>query len=272
MDKINRLVRPSGKAGLAAILSLLAAALVVVLVWEWQNGLALRSRVLQLVQGRQNPPPLTLVPPYALDAPQTYASITLHPLFTSTRQPPPPPATQASAPAEQDLELTGVFINARNAVALVKDRHTGQTQRILFPEKADSAHVTPALTSGSESAARTPGASGSNPNPSNLQIEQVQPTSVVIRQGGSTAKLDLQVALSHKPLNPAAPQPSVPLVTPEQRGAQPNEPKPAAGLPAAGLPPPASKVIRVNGAEIPVDQLPRVNEIRKRLGLPPLSP
>lgn len=271
MDKINRLVRPSGKAGLAAILSLLAAALVVVLVLEWQNGMALRSRALQLVHGRQTPPPLTLVPPYALASPQTYASIALHPLFTSTRQP-PPLATQASAPAEQDLELTGVFINAKNAVALVKDRHTGQTQRIFFPEKTASTQVAPVFTPRSASAARTSGASESNSGPSNLQIEQVQPTSVVIRQDGNTAKLDLQVALSHKPLNPAAPQPSVPLLTPEQRGAQPNEPKPAAGLSAAGLPPSASKVIRVNGAEIPIDQLPRVNEIRKKLGLPPLSP
>jgi hypothetical protein len=271
MDKINRLVRPSGKAGLAAILGLLAAALVVVLVLERQSGLALRSRVLQLVQGHQNLPPLTLVQPYALASPQTYASITLHPLFTSSRQP-QQLATQASAPVEQDLELTGVFINAKNAVALVKDRHTGQTQRIFFPEKDGSTQVVPVFTPGSESPVRPWGRLGGNTSPPNLQIEQVQPTSVVIRQAGNTAKLELQVALSHKQLSSAAPPPSVPLVVPEQRGAQPNEPKPAAGLPAAGLPTPASKVIRVNGAEIPVDQLPRVNEIRKKLGLPPLAP
>ena len=191
----------NGQKRLSAVLLLAAAALVALLAYEWQQGIALRDSVLALkTRPAATPPALHIEPPFRLNDLAAYARITEQPLFVASREPAKAEPVQAAKPPEQ-FQLTGVAQSPQQDVVLLRNVKTGKTERLKTGEKT----------------------------PDGLQLETVKPNGVTLKQNGQDVTLDLSVALSAPPTAPpTAPAPSTsPVVPPSQAGGA-SVPKPKA--------------------------------------------
>lgn len=227
---------------LGALLAGIALALAGLTAYEWQAGQGLRARLEREVRsGVAQAEPTRILPPFALQTMNAYSGIVQHPLFTPNRQ--PAPAVGASAAPPRKLILTGIATDGGTSVVLLKDLQTGKTERVR---------------------AGTPG------DAEGLQLESVNGTNVVLKQGGTQFKLDLQVAPSASTGAPTAgaqaqrEAPPVGAIPPagEQTAARVPPPRPTASAPH---PAPSAK----SGADA---NLLLFNQQRAKQGLPPLAP
>lgn len=228
---------------LGAALLVAAVALAGLTAYEWQSGQGLKARLeRQVRRGVARAEPTQMLPPFALQTMNAYSGIVQHPLFTPNRQ--PAPAAGASAAPPRKLVLTGIATDGGTSVVLLKDLQTGKTERVR---------------------AGTPG------DADGLQLESVNGTNVVLKQGGTQFKLDLQVA------------PSASAVAPTASAQAQREAPPAGAIPpggahaAAGAPPPRPTASAPQppapGTKSGVDaNLVLFNQQRAKQGLPPLSP
>lgn len=189
----------------------LCAALIAVLVAEWQAGLGLRDHLRNLPVPKASPPPLAALPPFTLQPSEFYASIVDKSLFTPSRRPAPPP--EAAPP--RHLELTGVTLNPKGSEVILRDLDTKKSLRLKSGETT----------------------------PDGLHIESATPDSVILREGGSTVSLGLTVAPgSAKAAPPRAPAPMpspAPLPSPVATPAPGAVPAPAHAPTPAAAPAPA---------------------------------
>lgn len=174
---------------LGATLLVAAVALAGLTAYEWQAGQGLKAGLERQVRsGTARPAPLDILPPFELQPLSAYSGIVQHPLFTPSRE--PAPAASASAAPPRKLVLTGIANNAAEAVVLIKDLQTGQTERLR---------------------AGIPDADG-------LELQSVEGTTAVFKQGNAKLSLDLQVAPSPGAVGPAR--------TAAATGVPPQPPKP----------------------------------------------
>ncbi len=223
---------------LGATLLVAAVALAGLTAYEWQAGQGLKAGLERQVRsGTARPAPLDILPPFELQPLSAYSGIVQHPLFTPSRE--PAPAASASAAPPRKLVLTGIANNAAEAVVLIKDLQTGQTERLR---------------------AGAPDADG-------LELESVEGTTAVLKQGNAKLKLDLQVQPSSNVAVPAQPGQIAPAA-----GAAAPPAAPAA--PAPGQPPvqPAKAAPRAPAASATDPGLILLNQQRAKQGLPPLAP
>lgn len=226
---------------LSVTLLAMALALAGLVAYEWQAGQALKTRLGSQVRASEgSPPPLAALPPFSLQPLTAYAGIVEHPLFVANRQ--PPPAAPASAAAPQKLVLTGIATNPAESIVLLRDLQTGKTERIKSGQPSDAG---------------------------SLQLGEVQGNTVVLKQGNTELKFDLQVAPSSGRAAPAVPGPGVPL---QPAQSPQNAPVvPAGARPAGTVAPPSARPGSVpNPAIDPNLQL--LNAQRAKQGLPPLQP
>jgi hypothetical protein len=191
----------NGQKRLSALLLIGAAALVGLLAYEAQQGIALRDSVLALkTRPSATPPALKPEPPFQLQTLSSYSPITEQPLFVASRTPSKQEATATAAPPQQ-FELTGIAQTSKESVVLLRDAKTGKTERLKTGEKTKDG----------------------------LALDSAKPSSATIDQNGQKITLDLNVALSgNRPVVPA--QPSQP---PSPASSQPNQ--------AAAKPPSVAK-------------------------------
>lgn len=224
----------SGQKRLSVVLLLATGALVALLAYEWQQGMALRESVLALKSRHAaTPPELKLEPPFQLQPLPSYARITDQPLFVASRK----PAQQASAPVAPptQFELTGIAQTPKESVILLRDAKTGKTERLKSGE-----------------------ASGG------LQIESVKPDGATIKQNGQNVSLGLHILLSgHLPAAASAPM---------RAGSVPPTPSRPTSAPDAARKPPASAGdLKDSSANpLPVQNLEQINRLRAKMGLRPL--
>lgn len=174
---------------MSALLLIGAAALVGLLAYQAQQGIALRDGVLALkTRPSATPPALKLEPPFQLQTLSSYSPITEQPLFVASRTPTKQDATATASPPQQ-FELTGIAQTSKESVILLRDAKTGKTERLKTGEKTKDG----------------------------LALESAKPNSATIEQSGQKVTLDLNVALSGKhPVVPAQPPKSASAVKPAQ--------------------------------------------------------
>jgi len=232
----------SGQKRLSVVLLLATGALAALLAYEWQQGMALRESVLALKSHHAaTPPELKLEPPFQLQPLPSYARITDQPLFVASRK----PAQQASAPVAPptQFELTGIAQTPKEAVVLLRNAKTGQTERLKSDQKS-----------------------------ADLQLESVKPDGATIKQNGQKVELDLHVVLSGGRPNLAADKAPTPTAA---QAAAPGSPPRAASSPA-GEPQrsaaPATVEQKGKSTKSAVDSgLEQLNQQRAKMGLPPLQ-
>lgn len=158
----------NGQKRLSALLLIGAAALVGLLAYETQQGIALRDSVLALkTRPSATPPALKLAPPFHLQTLSSYSAITEQPLFVASRTPTKQDAT-ATAPPPRQFALTGVAQTSKESVVLLRDAQTGKTERLKTGEKTKDG----------------------------LALDSAKPDSATIDQNGQKVTLDLNVVLS----------------------------------------------------------------------------
>ncbi|WP_449369659.1 hypothetical protein [Thiomonas sp.] len=172
----------NGQKQLSATLLVMAAALVALLIYEGQQGVALRDSVLALnTRQAATPPALNLQAPFQLRPLASYAQITEQPLFVSSRTP-AESKVAAAAPPPESFQLTGIAQSAQESVVLLRNTKTGKTERLKTGEKAKDG----------------------------LALDSVKSNGATLDQNGQKVTLDLDVALSgNRPSTPVpAPQPT----------------------------------------------------------------
>ncbi|MDY0330452.1 MAG: hypothetical protein RBR52_08145 [Thiomonas sp.] len=158
----------TGQKQLSATLLVMAAALVSLLIYEGQQGVALRDSVLALnTRQAATPPALNLQAPFQLRPLASYAQITEQPLFVSSRTP-AESKVAAAAPPPESFQLTGIAQSAQESVVLLRNTKTGKTERLKTGEKAKDG----------------------------LALDSVKSNGATLDQNGQKVTLDLDVALS----------------------------------------------------------------------------
>ena len=231
----------TGQKRLSAVLLITASALLALLVWEWQQGLALRDSVLALkTRQAATPPALKLEQPFRLRNAADYARITEQPLFVASRTPAKQETSTTTKPPEQ-FELTGVAQTPKEVVVLLRNVKTGKTERLKEGEKTNDG----------------------------LEIQSVKPDGVIIKQHGQDVSLDLHVALSSDhaaaSTTPAAPASAPTSTTPAAPASAPTSTTPTQNIGAPSVMP--KKEPTPPAAE---PGLQKLNALRATMGLPAL--
>jgi hypothetical protein len=219
----------NGQKRLSALLLIGAAALVGLLAYEAQQGIALRDGVLALkTRPSATPPALKPEPPFQLQTLSSYSPIVEQPLFVSSRAPAKVETTVSAAPPVQ-FELTGIALSAQESVVLLRNAKTGKTERLKTGEKTKDG----------------------------LALDSAKPNSATIDQNGQKVALDLEVSLSGNrrasPAQPSQPEP------PASVSSKPNQ---AAFKPPSGAKPGGSPPVVDPGLE-------QLNQQREKKGLAP---
>ncbi|CDW92757.1 MULTISPECIES: hypothetical protein [unclassified Thiomonas] len=224
----------NGQKRLSALLLIGAAALVGLLAYEAQQGIALRDSVLALkTRSSATPPALKLEPPFQLQTLSSYSPITEQPLFVASRTPAKQEATATAAPPQQ-FELTGIAQTSKESVVLLRDAKTGKTERLKTGEKTKDG----------------------------LALDSAKPNSATIDQSGQKVTLDLQVVLSgNRPMTPAPPVAAASVPRPGSAPSAAHPPQKGASAPENSKSKSASPAIDPG--------LQQLNEQRAKMGLPP---
>lgn len=169
------------------VLGVLALLLAIVLIALWA-GLGTGANW----SDQANPPPLppahAATPPPGVPPLQDFANVWERPLFSPDRKPIAAPAASGSDTSTGDLELTGVIMLPGLHMALLRERGTGRTLRVLEGQSTGGATVV-----------------------------EVHPRSAVVEINGSRSELPLKID-SGAPTagDGSGTSPAAPMVQPSQ--------------------------------------------------------